>query len=88
MVEELKKPKEGSQPLHFDTAYSRSFLQQFRWILWKNNITYWRLPQYNGACPSQAWHVYPCSCIARVAQHLAMLLELTDQIGSCMPMEF
>ena len=49
MVEELKKPKEGSQALHFDTAYSRSYFQQFRWILWKNNITYWRLPQYNGA---------------------------------------
>ena len=54
MVEELKKPKEGSQPLHFDTAYSRNFLQQFRWILWKNNITYWRLPQYNGGCLSTA----------------------------------
>ena len=54
MVEELKKPKEGSQPLHFDTAFSRNFLQQFRWILWKNNITYWRLPQYNGGCLSSA----------------------------------
>ena len=48
MVVELQKPKEGSQPLKFDSPYSRTWFQQFRWLLWKNNITYWRLPAYNG----------------------------------------
>ena len=48
MVGELQQPKEGSQPLHFDTAYSRNYYHQFRNLLGKNNITYWRLPQYNG----------------------------------------
>ena len=52
MVLDLQKPKEGSQPLQFDRPYSRSLFQQMYWLLWKNNITYHRLPQYNGGSPS------------------------------------
>ena len=76
MVEELKKPKEGSQALHFDTAYSRTYFQQFRWILWKNNITYWRLPQYNGA---------PLTLVPNTAssQRLLLLLLLAIRRTPC-----
>lgn len=43
-IAELSSPPEGSQPLHFDTAYARSKLAQFRVCLWRNNITWWRSP--------------------------------------------
>ena len=46
-IAELSTAPEGSQPLHFDTVYARSKLTQFRVCLWRNNITWWRSPQYN-----------------------------------------
>ena len=42
MVEELSKPKEGSQPIHFDSLYAKGLLAQFKVLLWRNNHVYWR----------------------------------------------
>ncbi len=30
------------------SVYARGFMEQFRIMLWKFNIVYWRLPEYNG----------------------------------------
>ena len=46
-MERLSQPKEGSQPLHFGSRFSRSIWEQVLFILWKNNKSYWRFPQYN-----------------------------------------
>ena len=35
LVQQLQTPKEGSQPLHFDSAYSRTLFGQVYWLLWK-----------------------------------------------------
>jgi hypothetical protein len=42
MVEELSKPKEGSQPIHFDSKYAKGLPAQFKVLLWRNNHVYWR----------------------------------------------
>ncbi|XP_010670754.2 ABC transporter G family member 32 isoform X2 [Beta vulgaris subsp. vulgaris] len=46
MVERLSKPDLDSFGLSFPTKYSRSFLSQFLTCLWKQNLSYWRNPQY------------------------------------------
>ena len=46
MIEELKVPPPGSEPLHFPTEYAVSRFAQLRTILWKNSCVYWR---YTGA---------------------------------------
>ncbi|XP_056691158.1 ABC transporter G family member 32 isoform X2 [Spinacia oleracea] len=46
MVERLSKPDLDSFELCFPTKYSRSFLSQFLACLWKQNLSYWRNPQY------------------------------------------
>ncbi|XP_074286370.1 ABC transporter G family member 32-like [Silene latifolia] len=46
MVERLSKPELDSLDLSFPTKYSRSFLSQFIACLWKQNLSYWRNPQY------------------------------------------
>ncbi|XP_021746264.1 ABC transporter G family member 32-like isoform X1 [Chenopodium quinoa] len=46
MVERLSKPDLDSLELCFPTEYSRSFFSQFLACLWKQNLSYWRNPQY------------------------------------------
>lgn len=47
MIEGLKQPQEGSEPLHFSTKYSRGLVSQFRLLLQKQLQQYWRMPAYN-----------------------------------------
>ena len=47
LVQKLKQPSEGSQPLAFKTRYSRNLVQQFRLLLLRNSREYWRMPDYN-----------------------------------------
>jgi hypothetical protein len=52
MVEDLSKPKEGSQPIHFDSLYAKGLLAQFKVLLWRNNHVYWRWAALStGTCP-------------------------------------
>ncbi|KAF5742936.1 ABC transporter G family member 32 isoform X1 [Tripterygium wilfordii] len=46
LVENLSKPIHSSKELDFPTKYSRSFNEQFLACLWKQNLSYWRNPQY------------------------------------------
>ncbi|EFJ05502.1 hypothetical protein SELMODRAFT_137082 [Selaginella moellendorffii] len=47
LVKELSSPAPGASDLYFPTKYSQPFLTQFRSCLWKQNLTYWRSPDYN-----------------------------------------
>ncbi|CAN4099865.1 unnamed protein product [Withania somnifera] len=46
IVESLSKPQQGSSELYFPSKYSQSFFGQFLACLWKQNLSYWRNPQY------------------------------------------
>ncbi|ESW26923.1 hypothetical protein PHAVU_003G159400 [Phaseolus vulgaris] len=46
LVERLNKPSSNSKELHFPTKYCRSSFEQFLTCLWKQNLSYWRNPQY------------------------------------------
>lgn len=46
LVEGLSKPSNISKKLEFPTRYSQSFYSQFVACLWKQNLSYWRNPQY------------------------------------------
>ncbi|CAD5187842.1 unnamed protein product [Musa acuminata subsp. malaccensis] len=46
LVENLSKPNSETKELSFPTKYSQSFLAQYRACLWKQNLSYWRNPQY------------------------------------------
>ncbi|KAK7388759.1 hypothetical protein VNO78_23586 [Psophocarpus tetragonolobus] len=46
LVERLSKPSGNSKELHFPTKYCRSSFEQFLTCLWKQNLSYWRNPQY------------------------------------------
>ncbi|KAL3740885.1 hypothetical protein ACJRO7_022073 [Eucalyptus globulus] len=46
-IERSSVPPAGSRPLKFDTMYSQDKLSQFFICLWKQNLVYWRSPQYN-----------------------------------------
>ncbi|XP_062148181.1 ABC transporter G family member 32 [Alnus glutinosa] len=46
LVESLSKPSSNSKELNFPTKYSKSFFYQFLACLWKQNLSYWRNPQY------------------------------------------
>ncbi|XP_059635000.1 ABC transporter G family member 32 [Cornus florida] len=46
LVERLSKPSIDSKDLNFPTKYSQSFFDQFLACLWKQNLSYWRNPQY------------------------------------------
>lgn len=46
LVELLSKPDRNSKFLCFPTKYSQTFLGQFFACLWKQNLSYWRNPQY------------------------------------------
>ncbi|KAJ7959803.1 Pleiotropic drug resistance ABC transporter [Quillaja saponaria] len=46
-IREFSQPPAGSEPLKFSSTYSRNLLSQFLLCLWKQNLVYWRSPQYN-----------------------------------------
>ncbi|CAI0544493.1 unnamed protein product, partial [Linum tenue] len=46
-IEQLSIPPEGSKPLTFPTTFARNSWSQFLICLKKQNIVYWRSPQYN-----------------------------------------
>ncbi|KAL5771311.1 hypothetical protein ACOSP7_015465 [Xanthoceras sorbifolium] len=46
LVESLSKPNANLKELNFPTKYSQSFSEQFLACLWKQNLSYWRNPQY------------------------------------------
>ncbi|XP_058111919.1 ABC transporter G family member 31-like isoform X2 [Magnolia sinica] len=46
LVESLSKPNNDLEDLSFSTKYSQPFLVQFIACLWKQNLSYWRNPQY------------------------------------------
>ena len=47
LVNELRVPAPGSKDLSFPTQFPLNFVQQLWCILWKQNLTYWRSPDYN-----------------------------------------
>eukprot|EP00891_Asterochloris_glomerata_P009650 jgi/Astpho2/9650/Aster-03918 len=48
IIQENSQPKEGSQPLNFETKFAKNTLQQFV-IIWRKFMAiYWRTPEYNG----------------------------------------
>ncbi|GER27852.1 ABC transporter family protein [Striga asiatica] len=46
LVERLSKPAADSKDIKFPTKYTRSYFEQFVACLWKQNLSYWRNPQY------------------------------------------
>ncbi|PIN08051.1 Pleiotropic drug resistance proteins (PDR1-15), ABC superfamily [Handroanthus impetiginosus] len=46
LVESLSKPDKDTNELIFPSKYSLSFFGQFLACLWKQNLSYWRNPQY------------------------------------------
>ncbi|XVE98241.1 hypothetical protein REPUB_Repub03eG0088700 [Reevesia pubescens] len=46
LVENLSKPSRNAKELNFPSKYSQSFFEQFLTCLWKQNLSYWRNPQY------------------------------------------
>ncbi|PNT75620.1 ABC transporter G family member 36 isoform X4 [Brachypodium distachyon] len=47
LIHGLSTPPAGSGALYFPTKHSRSFFTQCLACLWKQNLSYWRNPQYN-----------------------------------------
>ncbi|KAL3676896.1 hypothetical protein R1sor_026844 [Riccia sorocarpa] len=47
LVRELSTPAAGSKDLSFTTEYSQTTAMQTLACLWKQNISYWRSPEYN-----------------------------------------
>ncbi|KAK9865807.1 hypothetical protein WJX84_001141 [Apatococcus fuscideae] len=47
IIEDSSTPKDGSQPIHFDKKFALSMVGQYRWLLWRYMITYWRTTEYN-----------------------------------------
>ncbi|KAH1191528.1 Pleiotropic drug resistance protein 2 [Glycine max] len=48
LIKELSTPLEGTKDLDFPTKYSLSFITQCIACFWKQHLSYWRNPQYNG----------------------------------------
>lgn len=46
LVESLSKPSKNFKELKFSTKYNQSYFEQFIACLWKQNLSYWRNPQY------------------------------------------
>lgn len=46
-IEQMSTPPAGSEPLKFDTVYAQDGLSQLWTSLWKQNLVYWRSPNYN-----------------------------------------
>ena len=47
IIGEYSSPKEGSQPLHFDSPYALNLFGQYRLLTWRYMATYWRTTEYN-----------------------------------------
>ncbi|KAK7356955.1 hypothetical protein VNO80_16236 [Phaseolus coccineus] len=47
LIKELSTPSEGTKELDFPNKYSQSFITQCAACFWKQNLSYWRNPQYN-----------------------------------------
>ncbi|XVF34334.1 hypothetical protein REPUB_Repub18cG0050800 [Reevesia pubescens] len=47
LVRQLSTPAPGSRDLHFRTQFSQNFWGQFKYCLWKLQLSYWRSPSYN-----------------------------------------
>ncbi|XP_052209796.1 ABC transporter G family member 32-like isoform X2 [Diospyros lotus] len=46
IVEELSNPNRDEKDLSFPSKYSLPYISQFLTCLWKQNLSYWRNPQY------------------------------------------
>ncbi|KAE8705821.1 Pleiotropic drug resistance protein 3 [Hibiscus syriacus] len=46
LVENLSNPSSNIKELNFPSKYPQSFYEQFLSCLWKQNLSYWRNPQY------------------------------------------
>lgn len=47
LIHQLSIPPSGTEPLRFSSKFSQDSLTQFRICYWKQNLVYWRSPQYN-----------------------------------------
>lgn len=47
LIEELKTPPEGSEPLSFPSKYSRGYMTQLRLLMQRTFTEYWRMPAHN-----------------------------------------
>ncbi|XP_060212522.1 pleiotropic drug resistance protein 2-like [Lycium barbarum] len=47
LIKHLSVPAPGSRDLCFPTKYSQPFISQCKACIWKQNLSYWRHPQYN-----------------------------------------
>ncbi|CAH1419416.1 unnamed protein product [Lactuca virosa] len=47
LIQQTSTPQPDSEPLHFSSTYSQTGFSQFRTCLWKQNLVYWRSPEYN-----------------------------------------
>lgn len=47
LIRELSTPEAGTEPLKFSSNFAQDSLTQFRICFWKQNLVYWRSPQYN-----------------------------------------
>lgn len=47
LIKELSTPLQGTKDLYFPTKYSQSFFTQCKACFWKQQLSYWRNPQYN-----------------------------------------
>ncbi|CAH2060101.1 unnamed protein product [Thlaspi arvense] len=46
-IKQLSVPPEGSEAINFSSRYSQNQVSQFLLCLWKQNLVYWRSPEYN-----------------------------------------
>ncbi|XP_071737932.1 ABC transporter G family member 31-like [Rutidosis leptorrhynchoides] len=47
LIQQTSTPQPGDEPLRFSSKYSQTSLSQFKLCLWKQNLVYWRSPEYN-----------------------------------------
>ncbi|XP_011005974.1 PREDICTED: pleiotropic drug resistance protein 3-like [Populus euphratica] len=47
LVTRLGLPEQGSKELHFSTPFPQNAWEQFKACLWKQELSYWRSPEYN-----------------------------------------
>ncbi|XP_071724267.1 LOW QUALITY PROTEIN: ABC transporter G family member 31-like [Rutidosis leptorrhynchoides] len=46
-IKQFGSPSPDSEPLHFSSTFAQDTLTQFKTCMWKQNLVYWRSPQYN-----------------------------------------
>lgn len=46
-IEQASVPPIGSEPLRFSSTFSQDSFSQFHTCFWKQNLVYWRSPQYS-----------------------------------------